>query len=334
MRERAKKRPSGKNRDRRKKKALAGPRKPAKNKRTQRGGIVAAARRRAKSLGALGVRWTRRVDRRADRLLRSAEPTLLGLSRDAARVRARWSKRLSRLGRPFYTRAERLVRWAGRRVRPLAVLILRALGLVDRLSRRTAAGAARLATRASAVITPQRATCGVIVASAACLIAAQFVDYRGVEVGEPGYAGLPGVATAPEVGLETPIDAHSFALIPVALLAAALGILAARRGRSGLGRIVFVLGALSVGVVLLVDMPAGLDAGAFATRFSGADAVLTEGFYAQLASAGGMMLGGLLLAYAPRTRPARAGRRRWIRARKPRPARTQGGLARERTSRA
>jgi hypothetical protein len=258
----------------------------------------------------MGVRWTRRVDRGVDRLLRSAEPAVLGLARDAARVRARWSKRLARWGRPLYTRAGRLARWAGRRLRPLAVFVLRALGLLDRLSRRTGAQAARLATRASAVITPQRATCGVIVASAACLIAAQFVDYRGVEVGEPGYAGLPGVATAPEVGLETPIDAHSFVLIPVALLAAALGVLAARRGRAGLGRAVFVLGALCVGVVLLVDMPAGLDAGALSGRFSGADAVLSEGFYAQLAAAGGMMLGGLLLALAPWARKASPARRR------------------------
>jgi hypothetical protein len=331
-RERAKKRPSGKDRDRRKKKALSGPRKPAKNKRAQRGEIVAAARRWSKSLGALGVRWTRRVDRRVDRLLRSAEPAIHGLTRDAARARARWSRRLARWGKPLYARAGRLARWAGRRLRPLAVLVLRALGLLDRLSHRTAAQAARLATRASAVITPRRAACGVVVASAACLIAAQFVDYRGVEVGQPGYAGLPGVATAPEVGLETPIDAHSFVLIPIALAAAALGALAARRGRAGLGRAIFVLGALCVAVVLLVDMPAGLDAGGFAARFSGADAVLAEGFYAQLAAAGGMMLGGLLLALSPWARKAIPARRQRRPRTKPgnglqRPAATMRGRA-------
>ena len=142
-----------------------------------------------------------------------------------------------------------------------------------------------------------------IVASAACLIAAQFVDYRGVEVGEPGYAGLPGVATAPEVGLETPIDAHSFVLIPVALLAAALGVLAARAGGApGSGRAVFVLGALCVGVVLLVDMPAGLDA-ARLQRALASPAPTPSSPRASTPSSpppAGMMLGGLLLVLAPK----------------------------------
>jgi hypothetical protein len=235
-----------------------------------------------------------------DRLLRAAEPWLAGAARDARRVRGRWSKRLGRLGRPLYARAGRLTRWSGRRLRPLAVLFLRALGLADRAAHRGAAWSVRQATRASAAIRPERAICAVIVASAACLIAAQFVNYRGVEVGEPGYAGLPGVAAAPEVGLETPVDAHSYVLIPIALLAAALAVFAARRHRAGLGRPVFLLGALCVAVVLLVDRPAGLDASAQLARFSGAEAILTEGFYAEIAAAGGMMLGGLLLVLAPK----------------------------------
>lgn len=283
------------------KKALAGPAKRTGKRQPERRGIVAAARRGAKSLAGLGMKWSRRLDRSADRLLRAAEPVALGLARNARRVRARWSKRLARWGAPLYARAGRLARWGGRRLRPFAVLLLRLLGLADRFARRSAARATRLATRASASITPQRAIGGVIVASAACLLVAQFVDYRGVQVGQPGYAGLPGVASAPEVGLETPVDAHSLVLVPVALLIAALGVVAARRSRpAGLGRTIFLLGALCVAVVLLVDLPAGLDAHAQSLRFSGADAVLTEGFYAQLAAAGGVMLGGLLLILAPK----------------------------------
>ena len=53
-----------------------------------------------------------------------------------------------------------------------------------------------------------------IAAAAACLLVSQFVDYRGVEVGRPGYAGLPEVAKAPTVGVETPVDAHSYVLVP------------------------------------------------------------------------------------------------------------------------
>ena len=72
------------------------------------------------------------------------------------------------------------------------------------------------------------------------------------------------------------------------MLVAALAVIAARRRRSDPARPVFLLGGLwHAAVVLLVDRPAGLDASAQVARFSGATAVLTEGFYAQLAAAGG-----------------------------------------------
>ena len=301
-RERAKKKPSGRDRDRRKKKALSGPQKPANNQRAKRRGIVAARkrRRRGNSPGAVFVRWTRRADRSADRLLRAAEAPLLAASRDARRFRQRWARRLGRIGRPLYVRAGRTLRWCGRRLRPLAVLALRGLARLDRGARRAATGTARAATRASAALTPQRGISATIVASSGCLIAAQFVTYRGVEVGEPGYSGLPGFASAPLVAPQTPIDAHSIALIPVALLAAGLAILAARRRRPGLGRPIFLLGAACLAVVLLIDRPAGLDASAQAARFSGAEAVLSDGYYAQIAAAVGMMLGGALLVAAPK----------------------------------
>ena len=283
------------------KKALAGPAKRTAKRQPERRGIVAAARRRVNSLAGAGTKLSRRLDRRADRLLRAAEPVLLALGRDARRIWERWRRRLARVGRPVYARAGRLLRWCGRRLRPAAVLLLRLLGFADRLVRRVAAWATRTSTRASGVVTPQRATAGVVVGSALCLLAAQFVDYRGVEVGQPGYAGLPGAAIAPRVGLETPLDAHSFLMFPIALAAIVLGVLAARRRRpEGLGRTIFLLGALGALLVMLIDRPAGLDASAQSVRFAGAEAVLTEGFYAQLAAAAGLMLGGALLVLAPK----------------------------------
>lgn len=301
-RERAKKKPSGQDRDRRKKKALSGPPKPAKKQRAKRRGIVAASkrRRRGKSPGATLVRWTRRLDREIDRLMRAAEAPLLAASRDARRRRGRWAKRLGRVARPVYLRAGRALRWCGRRLRPLAIAALRGLALLDRGARRGAGAAARASTRASAGLTPQRGIAATIVASSGCLIAAQFVTYRGVEVGEPGYAGLPGFADAPLVAPQTPIDAHSIALIPVALLAAGLAVVAARRRRPGLGRPIFLLGVACLAVVLLIDRPTGLDASAQAARFSGAEAVLSDGYYAQIAAAVGLMLGGALLVAAPK----------------------------------
>jgi hypothetical protein len=227
--------------------------------------------------------WTRATDRRLNRLLVRAWPRLAAARRRMAAVFGPW------------------VRWLSRRLRPAAVLLLRGFSLVERRLRRLAAAATRAATRASAVITPERAICGTILACAACLIASQFVAYRGVEVGQPGYEGLPSVAAPPTVAVEDAGEAHAYLLIPIALLAAGLAVFAALRPRRrGLGRVIAVLGLLSLAVVLLVDLPAGLDAGAQASRFSGATAVLDDGFYAELASAAGLILGGVLLVAAPR----------------------------------
>jgi hypothetical protein len=229
-----------------------------------------------------------------------AEPAVARISRLAGPAWARWSKRLRRFGRAGHAWAGAAVRWVGRRLRPLGVACLRVLGFAERRARAGATRAVRTATRASRVITPDRAICGVIVASAACLLCSQFVDYRAVEVGEPGYAGLPSSASAPTVAARTPVDAHSYVLVGVAVVAGALGVAAARSGRRQLGRVVFVLGLLSVGVVLLIDRPTGLDLGSQSSLFSGASAVLEEGFYAELAAAGGLMLGGMLLVVAPK----------------------------------
>ena len=236
------------------------------------------ARKRLRSLPEDATRWTRQIDRRLNRELMRAHPLVV-----------RWWGRLKAL----------LVR-VGHRLRPVAVFTLRLLSAAERRLRSIAALTVGAATRASATVTPERAIGGVILAAAACLVASQFIDYRGVEVGQPGYAGLPNIAVPPTVAVETAGQAHSYLLIPIALLAAALALVAMRRSRPRLGRVVFLLGLLSLGVILLVDLPAGMDVGEQASRFSGASAVLYGGFYGELASAAGLMLGGLLLVMAPK----------------------------------
>ena len=263
------------------KKALAGPAKRSVKKKPERPAMIAAVRRRALVVRVRAESWTRRVDRRANRLLVRAWPQI--------------ARRAVSAGR----RVVRSVRWTGRRLRPIGVLLFRGLSIVEKRLLRARDLAIRVTTRASSVLTPERAICAVIVAVAACLAASQFVDYRSVEVGGPGYAGLP-AASPPAVGAETAGQAHSYLLIPVAALAALLAAVAAIGGRSRLGRVVFALGLLSLAVVLLVDLPAGLDASTQASRFSGATAVLEDGFYAELAAGAGLMLGGLLLAAAPK----------------------------------
>ncbi len=264
------------------KKALSGPAKrTAKTKRLpERRAMIAAARRRASAMLAIAAKRTHELDRASAKRFEKLRPVL-----------ARWIKRAR-------SESRKLWRALGRRARPVAVLFLRGFSRGERLLRRVSAAATRSATRASAVVTPKRAICAVVLASAVCLVVAQFVPYRSIEVGQPNYAGL---ATAPPtVGAKkTAGEASAYLLVAVAVLAGLAGLLALRPGRRGLARVVVALGLLSVGVVLIVDMPAGLDSGVQASRFSGATAVLEPAFYAQLAAAAGLILGGLLYTARP-----------------------------------
>ena len=252
--------------------------------------MIAAARRRVSAALASASAATRRVDRAAARRLEAVRPPLARRLRQARLV------------------SMRLAKSTWKRLRPLLALLLRGFSRAERWLLRVRDATIRTATRASAVVTPRRAVAGVVIASAACLIAAQFVDYRSVEVGQPGYAGLV-AASPPTVAGRTAGEAHAYVLIPVALLAAIVAALTMRSGRRGLGRIVIALGMLSVAVILLVDLPAGLDAGAQTSRFAGATAVLEDGFYAELAAAAGLLIGGLLYYARPcRIRTSWSGR--------------------------
>jgi hypothetical protein len=269
--------------------------------------MIAAGRRRIGAVLSAAAKRTRQVDGALARRIEKLRPVLL---RSWRRLRARGA---------------RTARTLGRRLRPLGVIVLRVFGRGERLLRRASALAIRATTRAGAFLTPRRAVCGVIVASAVCLVVSQFVDFRSVEIGRPGYAGIA-AAAPPTVAAKTPVDVHSYVLIPIALLAAIAGAMALRPERRGLGRVVIALGLLSIAVILLVDLPAGLDEGAQATRFSGATAVLDEGFYAQLAAAAGLVLGGLLYYARPcRIRINLSGRAASARRRRRRPPASSRG---------
>ena len=140
----------------------------------------------------------------------------------------------------------------------------------------------------------------------------QFVYYRGVEIGQPGYGQVSAIASAPQVDLQRAGEAHSYLLIPLAAFAV---VMAARRASSpsGAGRRSWSRWPASpaVAVTLLIDMPSGLDAGLAGVRFSGAHAVLREGFYAQLAASRrpGDLRRGALARPARRVAPRRGARR-------------------------
>jgi hypothetical protein len=243
-------------------------------------------------------RWSRQVDRAGNRGLERAHPGVMRTRHHAGRG---WV-------------------WLWPKLRPLLALFFHAVALIERGIRRLCTLLVRLATAAAAVITPARAAAGALIAAGGLLVISQFIDYRAVEIGQPGYAGLPQVAAVPTEAVRTAGDAHAYLLVPVGVAAIALGLLGLVRERRNLGLLVAALGLVSVAVILLVDLPAGLDEGSQASRFAGTTAVLEDGFFAELAAAGGLLLAGLLYYARPcRIRISLSGRAARARRRRPRP---------------
>lgn len=252
--------------------------------------MIAALRRRS-----------RQVDRAANRGLERAYPPLLLLRHHLARwARQGWA-------------------WVWPRLRPLLALFFKCLAAGERWIRRGCTLLVRAATALSRVITPARAAAFVLLAAGALLVASQFVDYRAVEIGQAGYASLPGVAKVPTEDVRRAGEAHAYLLVPVGLAAVLLGMLALRREARRLGLLVAALGILSLAVILLVDLPHGLDEGRQTSQYAGTSAVLEDGFYAELAAAGMMVLAGLLYYARPcRIRISLSGRAASARRRRPR----------------
>jgi hypothetical protein len=159
-------------------------------------------------------------------------------------------------------------------------------------------------------VTPARAVALVALVSIGVLIASQWVDYRGIRIGNDAYAGDAGlVAPAPEVGKEQAGEAHAWVMVPLAL--AALVVLAlAVTGRRLLARLLIPIGVAVIAITLLVDLPNGLDEGAAAVAYEDTSAHLLEGFWLQIAAAAGLIVSGLLLPGFLRPEAARAPARR------------------------
>jgi hypothetical protein len=247
-------------------------------------------------------RWSRQVDRAANRGLERAYPVVLRTRRRGGAA------------------AQRAWAFAWPLLRPPLALLFKGLAAVEGTLRWLCRALVRGATAAAAVVTPGRAAAAVLIAAAACLVASQFIDYRAVEIGQPGYAGLPQVAKAPTVDIRTAGAAHAYLLVPVGAAALALGALALAQERRRIGLLVAGLGLLAAAIALLVDLPSGLDLGSQSSRFAGASAVLEDGFFAELAAAGGMVLAGLLYYARPCRIPiSLSGRVASARRRRPRP---------------
>jgi hypothetical protein len=175
-------------------------------------------------------------------------------------------------------------------------------------------------------VTPARGLCVVALAATVTLGAAQFRDYRAVEVGAAAYQQVAGVATAPEVGQESPRSAHGVSVFAIAVVSLFVTVFAAARNWR-LSRLLLFLGAAVVLISLIVDAPQGVRAGSVALDYEGADAVLLGAFWTQLFSGVTLMVVGPLLAVHLRAeRDARrvAGLPSGVAGRRPGPRRSRG----------
>jgi hypothetical protein len=149
-------------------------------------------------------------------------------------------------------------------------------------------------------VNPRSTVAFVGVCAAVGLGASQFFDYHGVAVDAPDYAGQIGsIAPVPITDRQTAGSAHLWILLPVAGLAAIL-IVAAYRGRPRLAAGVAVCGLIGLAVALAVDLPQGLEVGRPGLAFTGTQAQLLQGFWAEVASSAVLILCGGLLAHYSR----------------------------------
>jgi hypothetical protein len=161
-------------------------------------------------------------------------------------------------------------------------------------------------------VNPRSTVAFVGVCAAVGLGVSQFFDYHGVAVDAPDYAGEIGsIAPVPITDRETAGSAHLWVLLPIAALAAVL-MIAAYRGRPRLAGAVAACGLVGLAVAIAVDLPQGLEVGRAGLAFTGTEARLLEGFWAEVACSAVLILCGGLLAHYSRgvTRE-----RRWRRGR-------------------
>jgi hypothetical protein len=200
----------------------------------------------------------------------------------------------------------------------LAALLVR---LISGLFAQARSVGGRSMVLAERYVTPERVLVVVIAAAAACLAYSQFVDYRGVEVGQPQYSQVSTIAPPPQTDQVHAGAAHAYVLVPLAAIALAIAVVALVSGRWRLGRLVSAIGLIGIVISLAIDLPKGLDAGTAGIAFAGAKATLTDGFYAQLAASAVLVLCGWVLSINLRQRAGVVTRSRRARRRRLRPRR-------------
>ncbi|MGI9019220.1 MAG: hypothetical protein ACR2G3_00730 [Solirubrobacterales bacterium] len=192
----------------------------------------------------------------------------------------------------------------------LGLIILAVLRFAWPLVLAALAAARRGLDLAAREATPARAIAAVALAACLLLAISQFLDYREVRAGVSAYAEVEQVAPPPRISgsTETTGSAHLYAVLLLAIAAGALVVLS-MLGRWRLARLLVPLGLAALAIAVFIDAPAGLDEGANAIEFQGAEARLLEPFWVQVWAAAVITLCGMLLALAlrPQVRRRRAG---------------------------
>ena len=96
-------------------------------------------------------------------------------------------------------------------------------------------------------------------------------------MGVPQYRAVEEVAPAPQLDRESPRSSHGVSVFAIAV-AALFAITFAVTRNWRLARLLLFLGAAAVLISLAIDVPNGLDEGAFGIQYQGAEAVLLGGF--------------------------------------------------------
>jgi hypothetical protein len=150
-------------------------------------------------------------------------------------------------------------------------------------------------------VKPSRGLAIVAVAAVISLGAAQFGDYRTVQVGAPEYAGLENNAQAPQIDSQSLRSAHGDWVLAIAVASMLVVTVSVTRN----WRVARLL------IFLAIDAPEGLREGQAGIVFQGAEATLLGNFWVQLFSGVTLIVVGPMLAVQLRAeRDARRARRR------------------------
>ncbi len=250
--------------------------------------------------------------RARDSATRNRLDELAERTRQEGRALSRRRRAEARRLRPVVAPAARFVAWIAPYITSALLFVVKLFAaLIALLSELGQVAASWVANRARALaaatarwlrrhVTPLPTVAFVGIAAAIGLGISQFFDYHGVAVDAPNYAGEVGsVAPAPITGGETAGSAHLWVLIPIAAAAVVL-VIATYRGQTRFAGAVALCGLLGLAVALAIDLPQGLDAGRPGLAFSGSEAVLLQGFWAEVACSAVLMLCGGLLAHYSR----------------------------------